>query len=225
MLGFFIDMDNKILLFQELAKIFKEHGYSLYIVGGAVRDFLLGKNLQDVDLVSEATPDEILKFYTQIDATFAKYGSIILKYKEEKFDLTTLRKEADYCDSRHPQKIIFTKDISEDVLRRDFTVNALYLDANLKLYDLVDGEKDLVEKVLKMIGDPNKRIQEDPLRILRAIRFSIDYDFTIDEPLKKALISHYGLIKKLNPQKIEQEIGKCSNKQKMYEMLSELEKM
>jgi len=170
-------VDKKITTFLHLSDVFVKHGYHLFLVGGTVRDFLLNLPLTDMDAVTDATPKEMESFIDG-DYTFAKYGSIKYKFEDVKFDITTLREEKDYIDYRHPGKIIYVKDLSIDVKRRDFTVNGLYLNNELKVIDYVHGIDDLNKKMLVMIGDPNIRLQEDPLRIIRALRFSIMYDLT-----------------------------------------------
>ena len=132
-------MDHKIELYQSLEKEFSQRGYLLYLVGGTVRDYLLNKELTDMDLVTDATPSEMKEFILG-DYTFERFGSVKVKKETTKFDITTLRKESGYIDNRHPNKIIFTKDIKEDVCRRDITINALYMDKDLKVIDLVDGK-------------------------------------------------------------------------------------
>ena len=167
-----------------MAHIFKSHGFNLFLVGGTVRDYLLHKELTDMDAVSDATPTEIIAFLPNVDTTFAHLGS--LKYKNEnniKFDITTLRKESAYLDSRHPSKIIFVKDLKEDYLRRDFTINAMYMDADLNIIDYSGGLQDLSNHILRMVGDPDIRLKEDPLRILRAIRFALMFNLTIEPTL------------------------------------------
>ena len=160
-------MDYKISLFQELADLFNRHGYQLFLVGGSTRDYLLNIPLTDMDLVTDATPEDVKSFLENADYTFERFGSVKFKYKDVKFDLTTIRKEAGYVDSRHPNVVFFTKDIKEDYPRRDLTINALYLDKDLKVLDFVNGQKDLKNKVIRMVGDPLNRIKEDPLRIIR----------------------------------------------------------
>ena len=200
---------EKLDAFISLANIFNDHGYSLYLVGGSVRDYLLFHNLNDLDVVTNATPDEVERFY-QEKATYAfkKYGAVTLYHHDYRFDLTTLRKEKGYEDKRHPDNIIFVKDLKEDVIRRDFTINAIYMDKNLKTYDYVDGIKDLENKIIRMIGDADKRIKEDPLRILRAIRFSLTFNFDLDESLVKAINDNIDLLKCLRKEKIMEEIHK-----------------
>lgn len=203
-------MDKKITTFLHLSDVFVKHGYHLFLVGGTVRDFLLNLPLTDMDAVTDATPKEMESFIDG-DYTFAKYGSIKYKFEDVKFDITTLREEKDYIDYRHPGKIIYVKDLSIDVKRRDFTVNGLYLNNELKVIDYVHGIDDLNKKMLVMIGDPNIRLQEDPLRIIRALRFSIMYDLTIDEKLKKAIKEKKELLNNINIEKIHLDLKKIKN--------------
>ena len=202
-------MDNRIVAFQSLADLFDKHGYKLYLVGGTVRDYLLGLPLEDMDAVSDATPLEIVKFLPDVDTTFAHLGS--LKYKDAsgvKFDITTLREESDYSDSRHPNRVIFVKDPKDDYKRRDFTVNAMYMDSNLKIYDFCNGQKDLEKRILRMVGNPDQRLKEDPLRILRAIRFHLMYDLKIENSLMEAMRDRFYLLKNITDAKIESELSK-----------------
>lgn len=205
-------MDIKISIYQKLAKQFLERGYKLYLVGGTVRDYLLGKELTDMDAVSDATPEEIISFLSPIDKSFMKFGS--LKYKDEsgvKFDITTLRKESSYLDSRHPSKIEFVKDLSIDYQRRDFTVNALYMDKDLNVIDYCNGQIDLKNRLLKMVGNPEIRIKEDPLRILRAIRFHLMHKLTIDESLLKTMHDNFDLLNNITDAKIRSELNKIDD--------------
>lgn len=203
-------MDYKLELYLKLNKQFAEHGHKLYLVGGTVRDFLLGVELTDMDAVTDATPEEMKTFLADANYTFEKYGSVSIKPdKKVKFDITTMRAETSYQDSRHPSEIRFVKDLSIDVKRRDFTINALYLDENLKVIDYVNGQKDLQNRTLRMIGDPNIRLKEDPLRIIRAIRFAADYALSLDKNLEDAIRNNVGELDNLNPEKIHQDLKKC----------------
>lgn len=205
-------MDYKLELYLELNKQFAEHGHKLYLVGGTVRDFLLGVELTDMDAVTDATPEEMKAFLVDANYTFEKYGSVSIKPdKKVKFDITTMRAETSYQDSRHPSEIRFVKDLSIDVKRRDFTINALYLDENLKVIDYVNGQKDLQNRTLRMIGDPNIRLKEDPLRIIRAIRFAADYALSLDKDLEDAIRNNVGELDNLNPEKIHQDLKKCKS--------------
>ena len=205
-------MDKKISLYLELADLFESNNYSLYMVGGTVRDYLLNLPLTDMDLVTDALPSEVVTFLPTVDQTFIKFGS--LKYKDKnniKFDITTLRKEGDYSDNRHPNQIEFVKDLKEDYPRRDFTINALYMDENLNVIDYVNGQEDLNKRLLKMVGDPETRIKEDPLRILRAIRFHLMHHLKIDEKLLEAMHHNFSLLNKVTDAKIRSELAKIDD--------------
>ena len=205
-------MDKNLAIYIELAKEFNKHGYELYLVGGTVRDYLLNEPLTDMDAVTEATPEEVIAFLPDIDKTFKRFGSLKYKTKEGlKFDITTLRKESSYEDSRHPSKIIFVKDLKEDYLRRDFTVNALYMNKDLKVIDYCNGEQDLKDGILRMVGDPDIRIKEDPLRILRAIRFHLMHHLRIEESLLKAMHDNFDSLKNITDAKIRSELNKIDD--------------
>ena len=205
-------MDLRINSFIELSKVFAEHGYRLYLVGGTVRDYLLNIPLADMDAVSDARPEEIVSFLPNIDKTFARLGS--LKYKNPdgvKFDITTLRKESGYLDNRHPSEIIFVKDLEIDYQRRDFTVNALYLDDQLNVIDYSNGQEDLKNKIIRMIGNPDTRLKEDPLRILRAVRFALMFNFKIEDELFKSMKDNFALLKNITDAKIRSELNKIDD--------------
>ena len=216
-------MDSKIELFLELARLYSSKGFSLYMVGGSVRDYLLNIPLTDMDLVTDATPEEEKEFLENADYTFERFGTIKLKYKNVKFDITTFRKEAGYVDLRHPNVVFFTKDIEEDFPRRDLTINALYLDQNLQVIDYVDGQKDLKNRIIKMVGDPLTRIKEDPLRIIRVYRFALDLDFNIDPTLEQLIIGNKNLLTNLRKEKIVEEIHKSHHKEALKEKLEKLD--
>ena len=192
----------------KLAKIFKNKGFNLYLVGGTVRDFLLKLDLTDMDLVTDATPEQMLPFLKDADDSFKKYGSIKYHFEGVKFDITTLRVEGKYLDSRHPSKIKYVTDLKKDYLRRDFTINGMYLDSYFILYDYCHGQDDLKNKVIRFIGNPKKRIKEDPLRIIRAVRFALTYGFSLDEKTEKAMKKYSYLLAKLNKEKIKEEVNK-----------------
>ena len=191
--------------FDELSSLFQEHGFALYIVGGSVRDLLLGHDYVDHDFVTDATPDKIREFLPEADYTFCRFGSVRIRKEGHEIDITTLRKEGEYLDKRHPSSLEFVKEPKVDVLRRDFTINGLYLDREYRLLDYVGGKKDLEDKIIRFIGEPKKRIQEDPLRIIRAERFRDKLGFRIEEKTQKAIDELRPLLKELNPQKIEEE--------------------
>ena len=195
-------------IINEVSNIFEQHGYKIYAVGGTVRNFLLEREVHDYDFVTDATPEEMKLFLDNYNDVFAKYWVMIYRHKGIKIEITTLRKESSYNDSRHPGNIQFVKNLKEDYLRRDFTINALYMDKNKKIYDFCDGLNDLKQKEIRVIGDIDKRMKEDPLRILRALRFSLVLNFKLDDALDSYIQNNIDSLNKLNPNKIREEITK-----------------
>lgn len=194
-------------IFDYLKSVFNENGFRLYMIGSCSRDFLLNRQIKDYDFVTDATPNDISKFL-KVDQTFAKFGTVKFKFQGELIDIVTLRKEENYLDYRHPSKITFIKDINVDYLRRDFTINAIYIDENYQIIDPSGGFNDLKNKILRAIGDPLERIKEDPLRILRAERFKLEYNLQIEKSLEEAIKLNYSLLNKLNPNKVKLELQK-----------------
>lgn len=194
-------------IFEKLKVRFNENGYRLYMIGSTSRDYLINNQILDYDFVSDATPNEIEKFL-KVDKTFSKYGITTLKLNGYKIQIATLRKEGEYLDSRHPSSIEFIKDINVDYLRRDFTINAIYIDENYKIIDPSGGVIDLKNRVLRFIGDPLTRIKEDPLRILRAKRFIKEYNLSASKEVLDLLDSNMALLEKLNKEKVKEELKK-----------------
>lgn len=198
-------------VFDSVALIFNRHGYRLYMVGGATRDYLLDRPILDYDFVTDATPEEMKTFLPDADYTFSKFGTVRIKVNHVKVDITTLRIEDGYIDFRHPSKVVFTKDIKKDYVRRDFTINAIYMDEEYNIIDYCGGLNDLNNKLIRFIGDPDKRIKEDPLRIIRAERFEKKLGFKIEDETFKAIERNRHLIEELNPQKVQAELKKMEN--------------
>ena len=184
-------------VYKRLNNLFVENGYSLYMVGGTTRDFLLGKEIFDFDFVTSATPEQMASFLDVKDKSFNS-GSVTLSFEGNKVDITTLREEGKYEDYRHPSVVNYVSDIRKDYPRRDFTINALYINEDGVVIDFVNGQRDLKEKVIRMIGNPFLRLEEDPLRILRAIRFASSLSFVVEEELKKAIFEKRFLLQKIN---------------------------
>ena len=215
---FFIDIKrfDIIIIMNEIfdyfKKIFNKAGYRLYMIGSSSRDYLLNREINDYDFVTDALPNEVATFLN-VSKTFSKYGVSQTKYKDKHIDIVTLRKEYDYNDFRHPSRIEFIKDINEDYLRRDFTINAIYIDENYNIIDPSNGVNDLKNKNIRFIKDPLTSIKEDPLRILRCYRFIKEYDLNIDDNTLKILKENEYLLNNLNKDKIKEE----ERKMKKYE--------
>jgi len=199
-------------LFKSLAKLFKENGFSLFMIGGTSRDYLLNLEVLDYDFVSDATPGDMKKFLPQANYHFEKYGSVRLKIGGVHVDITTFRSEGEYLDFRHPNSVKYVKTIEEDFVRRDFTINAIYIDEDMKCIDPSGGLNDLKNRTIRFIGDPIKRIKEDPLRILRAERFKEKLNFEIEEKSLEAINKYRYLLDKLNPEKVKEELRKLNHK-------------
>lgn len=199
-------------IFKSLAKLFKENGFSIFMIGGTSRDYLLKLDVLDYDFVSDATPEDMKKFLPDANYHFEKYGSVRLKIDGVHVDITTFRSEGEYLDFRHPNSVKYVKAIEEDFVRRDFTINAIYIDEDMKCIDPSGGLIDLKNRVIRFIGDPIKRIKEDPLRILRAERFKEKLDFEIEEKSLEAINKYRYLLDKLNPEKVKEELRKLNHK-------------
>lgn len=203
------------IIFNYLKDIFNKHGFRLLMIGSASRDYLLGKDIIDYDFVTDATPFEIKKFL-KVDNTFEKYGTVKFEFNKKKIDIVTLREEGEYNDSRHPAFIKFVKDINIDYKRRDFTINAIYIDENYQILDPTGfGIEDLKNRILRIIGDSEVRIKEDPLRILRAKRFCIEYGLVMEESTKKAIEENKSLLDLINKDKINEENKKLEKVERM----------
>lgn len=189
-----------------------------YLVGGYLRDALLNKKSNDLDFVTSLKP-EVLKNILPYEISFIKTGNFSFKIDDYKITVTTMRKEGDYKDFRHPSYIEFISDYKEDFKRRDFTINALYMDKNYNLLDNLTCIDDILNKKLKMIGDPDIRLKEDPLRIIRAYRFIYELNLIVDDKLNKSLIRNKKYISHLKREKVIEEIKKSSYQKKIIEAL------
>ena len=159
--------DAAIAIIQEL----RRHGHEAYLVGGCVRDMVMRIEPADYDIATSARPDEITKIFPRTEAIGAQFGVVLVIYHGHPFEVATFRSDEAYVDGRRPTGVVFT-DAKQDVLRRDFTINGLLYDpVTGQLIDYVGGQADIQAKVVRAIGDPRARFEEDKLRILRAIRF------------------------------------------------------
>ena len=199
-------MKNALLLLKEFEKL----GYLAYIVGGSVRDYLLKSESFDIDIATSATPDEVMKHFKSSPIGI-KYGTVLVFFNDEEFEVTTFRKDLEYFDNRHPYGVLFSKTIKEDVARRDFTINGMYLDNEFNVVDLVGGKDDLEKRLIRSIGNPDERFREDALRMLRAFYLVSKLDFEIEEETLKSIIRNKELIKNVSAERIYREISKIIN--------------
>lgn len=195
--------------FEMLDKINAE-GFEAYFVGGAVRDFIMDKAFQDIDITTSAHPDEIKRIFSDCNVidTGIKHGTVTVMYKNRPIEITTFRTELGYEDNRHPDKVVFCKNLSEDLKRRDFTVNSLCIDNKGEIIDIFGGIEDIKSKTLKAIGNAEERFKEDALRILRALRFASVLGFDIDKNTARAIHKCKDLILNVANERIASELRK-----------------
>ena len=187
-----------------LDKLIK-HGYEAYIVGGCVRDSILGLRPKDWDITTSATPKQIIKVFEnyKIIPTGLKHGTVTILIDDIGYEITTYRIDGDYEDCRHPKDVVFTSDLKEDLSRRDFTINAMAYNDKDGLIDYFNGYEDLINnKVIRTVGDCDNRFREDALRILRAIRFSAKLNFKIEEDTFIGMFNNTKNLKNISKERI-----------------------
>ena len=187
---------------------FNKAGYEAYFVGGCVRDFLLGSKFSDIDITTNALPEEVKTIFRKSIDTGIQHGTVTILVNGESYEVTTFRTEDDYIDHRTPEKVEFVSNLREDLDRRDFTINAMALDSKGKLYDYHNGKKDLTNKIIKTVNNPNERFFEDALRMLRAFRFSSKLGFEIEDSTLVAIKKNAELIKFVSMERIVNEFKK-----------------
>ena len=196
-------------IIRQFASIFRENGHRLYIVGGAVRDHLLGRPNSDYDFCTDAKPEEVIPMFRRVIPTGIKHGTVTVLFKGESFEVTTFRTEGAYSDQRHPDSVTFVTDLSEDLSRRDFTVNAFAADClDGSIIDLFDGMKDLKSKTIRAIGIPRERFEEDALRLMRLARFCSKLGFEPDPETKQAASQLSASITNVSQERIYDELSK-----------------
>ena len=203
----------------ELSKVFKENSKKLYIVGGWPRDILMGLNPIDIDLATNSLPDETISFLSnkyKIELVGKEFGVIIVFLGKMKIEIASFRTDLeDLSGGRHPE-IKLGVSIDDDVLRRDLTISALFYDIEKdEIVDLVGGIKDIENKVIRMVGDPKLRLEEDQLRSMRVFRFSTRYGFSIDKRTKEALIKNIDL-SKISKERVWEEVKKAFKQSKNF---------
>lgn len=209
----------------EIIEILKKAGHEAYWAGGCVRDMLLGIEPKDFDIVTSAKPEEIENLLEHTIPIGKKFGVILAIKNSHHFEIATFRSDAGYSDGRRPDAVEFTNAI-EDAKRRDFTINALFYDPTCdKIYDFVQGQKDMEERLIRFIGDPEKRIQEDHLRILRAVRFKNSYDMQYHPDTYQAIKKYVHLVNNISKERVTDELNKMilgKNAGKAFEELYEI---
>lgn len=183
-------------------------GFEAYFVGGSVRDVLLGRQIHDVDIATSAYPAEVKNLFEHTIDTGIKHGTVTVLYGEASYEITTFRTESGYQDFRRPDHVTFVQNLSEDLKRRDFTINALAMNSQGEIVDHFNGLADLKNRLIKAVGDPEKRFHEDALRMMRAVRFVSQLKFHLEEKTEQAIRDHHQLLRKISVERIRDEFVK-----------------
>lgn len=186
----------------------QEAGYEAYAVGGCIRDSLLGRRPDDWDITTSAKPQETKALFGKTIDTGIQHGTVTVMRHGRGYEVTTYRVDGEYEDGRHPKEVTFTASLKEDLRRRDFTVNAMAYNEEDGLVDLFGGRQDLEQKIIRCVGEANERFEEDALRIMRAVRFSAQLGFSIEERTKEAIRGHAERLRQVSAERIQVELTK-----------------
>ncbi|HEK6205716.1 TPA: CCA tRNA nucleotidyltransferase [Staphylococcus aureus] len=186
----------------------QDNGFEAYYVGGSVRDYVMGRNIRDIDITTSATPDEIESIFSHTIPVGKEHGTINVVFNDENYEVTTFRAEEDYVDHRRPSGVTFVRDLYEDLQRRDFTMNAIAMDTAYKLYDYFDGQQDINNRIIRTVGIAEERFQEDALRMIRCLRFQSQLSFDIAMETFEAMRTQMADIKFLSIERIVIELTK-----------------
>ncbi|MBP1939380.1 CCA tRNA nucleotidyltransferase [Phocicoccus pinnipedialis] len=184
------------------------HGFDAYFVGGSVRDFYMGREIHDVDVTTNARPDTIKDLFKKTIDVGIEHGTVIVLLDNEPIEVTTYRTETSYTDHRRPDSVSFTTSLLEDLSRRDFTMNAIAMDKNMNIVDPFDGHIAIKYKRIETVGIADERFNEDALRMLRAVRFISQLDFTLTKETENAIRKNISLIKHVSIERIVKELKK-----------------
>lgn len=185
-------------------------GHEAYVVGGCVRDMLLKRQPSDWDICTSARPDEIKACFSgiEMDLVGEKYGTVTLLLSEERYEVTTFRTDGAYTDGCHPDVVIFSDSLKDDLARRDFTTNAMAFNPQTGLMDFFHGQNDLKKGVIRCVGDPGQWFQEDALRIMRALRFASVYRFWLDDETAASIHENRALLERVSNERVRKELCK-----------------
>lgn len=193
---------------QEILKKLQDRGYSAYIVGGAVRDFTLGKVTGDIDIATSAAPEEVRGLFTKTIPVGLEHGTVIVRHRNRSYEVTTFRKESVYNDHRRPSSVSFVSSLHEDLGRRDFTMNAMAMSLEGEIVDPYGGRHDIENDIIRTVGEARERFQEDPLRMMRAVRFTSQLSFRIETNTFQALRQAASDLRYISIERIRDEFEK-----------------
>lgn len=201
----------------------KSYGFEAFLIGGSVRDYIMNIPIGDIDITTNATPTEVEKVFKdfRVIETGIKHGTVTVLIDNEPIEITTYRSESPYSDNRHPDSVAFSKKLSDDVVRRDFTMNGIAFDFQEGFIDLVGGIEDINNGIIRCIGDAETRFCEDALRILRALRFSAVLGFAVEGETKSAIHKCKALLKNISTERIKDEFSKLICGKNAYNVLLE----
>lgn len=193
---------------KKILEVIHEAGFEAYIVGGCVRDALLGRQPKDWDITTNAMPEDVKKLFRRTVDTGIQHGTVTVMMGKEGYEVTTYRIDGKYEDSRHPSEVTFTRDLTEDMKRRDFTINAMAYNDEEGLIDRFGGEQDLKDRIIRCVGVPRERLTEDALRIMRAVRFAAQLDYEIEEKTVEAIRELAPNLEKISAERVQTELVK-----------------
>ena len=203
----------------------RRNGYQALLVGGCVRDLLLGRVPADYDVTTDATPEQVLTLFPESVAVGAQFGVILIPHDGTKVEVATFRSDVGYSDGRHPDSVVYSKTPEEDVQRRDFTINGLLMRHDTGgVLDFVGGQADLKAKLIRAIGEPDRRFKEDKLRMMRAVRFAARFGFEIEAETFRAIRRHVAEIHQISPERLREELTKMLTEgaaRQAFELLAE----
>ncbi|MBO5325881.1 MAG: CCA tRNA nucleotidyltransferase [Lachnospiraceae bacterium] len=193
---------------KEIIATLQQNNFEAYAVGGCVRDSILGREPNDWDITTSASPEEVKALFRRTIDTGIEHGTVTIMIDKVGYEVTTYRIDGKYEDGRHPTEVTFTRNLKEDLLRRDFTINAMAYNDTDGLVDIFGGLEDIERKVIRCVGDPRARFTEDALRLMRAVRFAAQLGYTIEEETREAMKEIAGNLKKISAERIQVELVK-----------------
>ena len=193
---------------EEILRVLNENGHEAYVVGGCVRDSILGRCPNDWDITTSASPYQVKELFPRTIDTGLQHGTVTVMMDKEGYEVTTYRVDGEYEDGRHPKQVTFTSSLEEDLKRRDFTINAMAYHPKEGIVDLFHGMDDMQNKVIRCVGDPLERFHEDALRIMRAVRFSAQLGFEIEEETKAGISRLTQNLRNVSAERIQAELVK-----------------